>query len=140
MSTFLEIKLIRSTANNVFIRHNPEGIKFITRIKLVLSHLQEHKFRHSFQNILKPICNCGSDIESSLHYLPHCPTYNTEKHILLSTLKNIDSNLLDFVEPILIETLLFDGNSFDINTNTNVLNAAIEHILSTKRFDTGFFQ
>lgn len=26
------------------------GIKFITRLRLSLSHLQEHKFKHSFQD------------------------------------------------------------------------------------------
>ena len=37
------------------------GIKYIKRIRLGLSHLQEHKFKHSFQDTLNLIYNCGND-------------------------------------------------------------------------------
>ena len=39
--------------------HNPKGIKLITRFRLSLSHLCEHKFKHSFQGCLNPICTAG---------------------------------------------------------------------------------
>ena len=64
--------------------------------------------------------------------------YITERHTLLSTIENIDNNLLDLFEPVLIKTLLFDSNSS--NANTNVLNATIEYFLSTKRFEEPLFQ
>ena len=54
--------------------HNPKPIKFITRLRLILSHLREHKFKHSFQDLLNPISSCGLDIESPLRYLLHYPT------------------------------------------------------------------
>ena len=66
--------------------------------------------------------------------------YIIERRTLLSTLVNIDNNLLDLCEPVLIRTLLFGSNSFDTDANTNVLNATIEYILSTKRFDEPLFQ
>ena len=66
--------------------------------------------------------------------------YITERHTLLSTMKNIDNNLLHLCEPALIRTLLFGSNSFDTNANTNALNATIKHIISTKRFDEPLFQ
>ena len=75
-----------------------------------------------------------------LHFLLHRPTYITERRILLSIIENIDNNLLDLCEPVLIRTLLFGSNSFDIYANTNVLNATIEYILSIKRFDEPLFQ
>ena len=52
----------------------------------------------------------------------------------------IENNLLDLFEPVLIKTLLFGSNSFDTNANTNVLNATIEHVLSTKIFQEPLFQ
>ena len=67
-------------------------------------------------------------------------TYITERRTLLSTIENIDNNLLDLCEPVLIRTLLFGSNSFDTDANTNVLNATIEDIVSTKRFDKPLFQ
>ena len=113
---------------------------FITRLRLGLSHLRQHKFKHSFQDSLNPFCSCGLDIESTAHFLLHCPTYIIERRTLLSTLVNIDNNLLDLCEPVLIRTLLFGSNSFDTDANTNVLNATIEYIISTKRFDEPLFQ
>ena len=134
------LKFIRPSANSLFNCHNPKGIKFITRLRLGLSHLREHKFKHSFQDSLNSFCSCGLDIESTAHFLLHCPMYITERHTLLSTIKNIDNNLLHFCEPVLIRTLLFGSNSFDTDANTNIINATIEYILSTKRFDQPLFQ
>ena len=128
------------SANSLFNCHNPKGIKFITRLRLGLSHLREHKFKHSFQDSLNPFCSCSLDIESTAHFLLHCPTYTIERRTLLSTIENIDNNLLDLGERVLIRTPLFGSNSFDTYTNTNVLNAIIEYILSTKRFDEPLFQ
>ena len=89
------LKFIRPSANSFFNRHNPKGIKFITRLQLGLSQLCEHKFDHSFQDSLNPFCSCSLDIESTAHYLFHCPMYITERRTLLSTIANVDNNLLD---------------------------------------------
>ena len=124
------LKFIRPSANSLFNCHNPKGIKFITRLRLGLSHLREHKFKHSFQDSLNPFCSCGLDIESTAHFLLHCPTYINKRRTLLSTIENIDNNLLDLCEPVLIKTVLFGSNSFDTNANTNVHNAAIEYVLA----------
>ena len=134
------LKFIRPSANSLFNYHNPKGIKFITRLLLGLSHLRKHKFEHSFQDSLNPLCTCGLDIESTTHLFLSCPTYITERRTLLSTTENTDNNLLDLCEPVLIRTLLFGSNSFDTDANTNIINATIEYILSTKRFDQPLFQ
>ena len=34
---------------------NPQGIKFRTRLSPGLSHLLQHKFKHSFQETVSPI-------------------------------------------------------------------------------------
>ena len=40
----------------------------------------------------------------------------------------------------MIKTLLFGCHSFDTNAYTNVLNATIEYVLSSKRFEEPLFQ
>ena len=134
------LKFIRPSANSFFDCHNPKGIKFITRLRLGLCHLREHKFKHSSQDSLNPFCSCGLDIESTKHFLLHSPTYITERRTLLSAIENSDNNLLDLCEHVLIKALLFGSNSFDTNANTNFLNATIEYVLSTKRFEEPLFQ
>ena len=85
-------KFVRPSANSVFNMYNSKGIKFIARLRLPLSHLREQKFKHSFRDLINPICNFGLNIELISHYRIHCPTYNTERP-LQSTLRNIDNNL-----------------------------------------------
>ena len=79
------LKFITQSANSFFNSYNPKGIKFITRLWLGLSHLREHKFKHSFQDSLNTFCNCGLDIESTAYYLLHCSTCFIERRTLLST-------------------------------------------------------
>ena len=40
----------------------------------------------------------------------------------------------------MIRTFIFGSNSFDTDANTNVLNATIEYVFSTKEFDELLFQ
>ena len=66
--------------------------------------------------------------------------YNDERHTLLSTVKNIDCRLLDVTETVLMKTPLFGNCSIDTHTNTQILNASIKYILTTKRFDESLFR
>ena len=72
-------EFIRPSQNRVYNCHNPKEINLLTRLKVGLSYLGEHKFKHSFQDTLNPICNCGKDIETTSHYLLHCPDYLHER-------------------------------------------------------------
>ena len=49
------LQFIRLSANSVFDSHNPKAVTFITRLRLVPSYLREHKFKHSFKNLLNMI-------------------------------------------------------------------------------------
>ena len=107
------LKFIRPSPNNVFNCNNHKGIRLITRLRVGMSHLREHKFKHNFQDCLNPICSCGLDIESTSHFLLHCPTFNDERYTLLSTLNNIDCKLLELTKSSLSQTLLYGNTLFD---------------------------
>ena len=49
------LKFTRPTATSIFGCHNPIGVKLLIRLRLGLSHLREHKFKHSFQDTLTPL-------------------------------------------------------------------------------------
>ena len=36
---------------------------------------REHKFKHSFQDSINPLCSCSLDVESTIHYFLHCPLF-----------------------------------------------------------------
>ena len=133
------LKFIRLKPNSFFNCSNLKGIRLITRLRLELSHLREHKFKYNFQNCLNPLCSCGSSIESTSHFLLHCPIFDDKRHTFLSTLNNIDSKMLESTDSYLTQTLLFGCTSFDSETNTLVLNSAIDYILSTERFEEALF-
>ena len=46
------LKFIRPSGNSVFRCDNPKGVKLLTRLRLDLSDLWEHKFKHSFLDSL----------------------------------------------------------------------------------------
>ena len=59
------LKFIRPTANSAFGCHNPIRAKLLTRLRLGLSHLRGHKFKHGFQDTLNPLCSCGKEVETT---------------------------------------------------------------------------
>ena len=44
------LKFLRPKPNSIYNCYNPKGVILITRLRLGLSHLREHKFKHSFQD------------------------------------------------------------------------------------------
>ena len=92
----------------------------------------EHKFKHNFQDCLNPICSCGLDIESTSHFLLHCPTFNDERYTLLSILNNIDCKLLELTKSSLSQNLLYSNTLFDKEKNTIILNKQLNIFYSMK--------
>ena len=107
------LKFIRPSPSNVFNYNNYKGIRLITLLRVRMSHLREYKFKHNFLDCLNPICSCGLDIESTLHFLLHCPSFNNERSTLLSTLNKIDCKLLELTKSSLSQTLLYGNTLFD---------------------------
>ena len=126
---------IRPNSNSVFNSHNPKGIKLLSRLRLGLSHLREHKFKHSFEDTTSPLCSCNLDNETTTHYFLHCPLFSNERRTLLNTIRLIDNNLLENADSNLVDLLLYGDATKDVRTNTDILNAAITYILSSNRFE-----
>ena len=135
MSNLVLLKFIKPSSNSLFNCHSLKGIKLITRLRLDLSHLRKHKFRHNFQDTLKPIWSCGDDIETTIHYLLHCSNYSDEGRTLLEGLQGIGEKIHDKSDSQITELLLFGVSSNNDASNTYILNATIQCILATKRFD-----
>ena len=104
------------------------------RLRLGLSHPWAHTFRQNFQDILNTIYSYGDDIETTIHYLHHCPNYLDERRILLHNLESIGENIHDKNDFQISELLLFDVSSNNDALNTCILNATIQNILAPKRF------
>ena len=76
----LFLKVRRPVQNPIYNIHDPMGIKYLTRLILGLSQLNDHKFRHNFHDCLNQLCPCS-------HYFLRCQYYNDIRNILLDTVK-----------------------------------------------------
>ena len=131
---FSFFKFIRTLASSAFEINNPYGSKLLTRLRLGLSHLRNHKFRHNFQDCFNPICICGLEIETTTHFLLHCPLFQSARQSLLINIKKIDESILKKHDELITKTLLYGDDKFDLSCNKSIISLKIEFIVSTERF------
>ena len=131
----LILSFIRPLPNKVSNSRNPQGLKLLTRLRLGLSHLRYHRFKHTFLDTINPFCTCASDIETTLHFLLYFPNIMKCRNTSLRKTSEINSESITGNDLALIETLLFGGNSFSRYDNLRILNATIAVIVTSKRFD-----
>ena len=62
------LKRIWPLAAPVYNIHNPLCLKLLTRLRLGLSHINEHRFKHNFESCLNPLCSCSLEVESTTHF------------------------------------------------------------------------
>ena len=114
--------------NSFYNCHNPRGICLITKLRLGLNHLKELKFKHVFQDTLNPLCSCRNDVESTEHFLLHCPEIANERRTVLSTLGNFNYSLLENTSNFLMQTLLFENMSLSPSNKSRILDATIDFV------------
>ena len=66
------IKRIWPLAAPAYNIHNPLGLKLLSRLRLGLSHSNEHRFNHNFERCLNPLCTCILEVEPTTHFILHC--------------------------------------------------------------------
>ena len=114
-------------------------MKLLTRLRLGFSHLNEHKFRHNFQDCLNPLCLCSLEIENTSHYLLHCQYYSEHRINLINSVKSISDNFESFSDNVQRDILLYGDSRFDTNKNKLILEATISYIKNTDRFAGSLF-
>ena len=57
------ISIIRPPAKSVFGIHDPIGLSYLTQLRVGLSKLCFHKFRHNFRDSVNPMCPSNDGIE-----------------------------------------------------------------------------
>ena len=122
----LILSFIRPLPNKVSNSHNLQGLKFLAKLGLGVSHLCYHKFNSLY--------SCGSDIETTLHFLLYRPNFMECRNNLLSKISEINSELITRNGLVLIETVLFGDNLFSQYNNSRILDATIAFIATSKRF------
>ena len=128
------LKLIRPPAKSTFNVSNHIGIQYLTRLRLSLSHLREHRFRHNFNDTLNPLCPCNSEVESVSHFFLRCHFFDIERLVLMNGILNLDPDIHLLDDISVSNLLLYGSNRFSNESNKQILEISINYILLSKRF------
>ena len=127
--------------NSIFFDvHNRIDIKLLNRLKFNFSHLNEHKFRHNFQETVNPFYRCDAKTETTGHYLLRCPLFSDQRTKLLESLSNLNDTLLNHCDDGIVNILFYGSSKYSFSTNNKVLSVTIEFLGSTKLFDKPLFE
>ena len=85
--------LIRPKCNETYGIHHPTGLKLLTRLRLGLSHLKDHKFNHNFRDCINPLCSCSLSVENNVHFSLHCHHFSLQLQTLMNNIKSIDKDI-----------------------------------------------
>ena len=133
------LNFVRTRENLVFEVHDINCVKLLTRLRLDFSHLNEHKFRHNFDNIINPMCSCGKEPETTLHYLLRCDLYSIYRLELLNDVCALNGSLKNSSEEKLLKILLYGAEDFTSQMNSEILKCTIKFIKKTDRFSGPLF-
>ena len=111
------LNLIRSKCNEAYGIHNPTRLKLLTRLRLGLSHLNDHKFNHNFRDCIKPLCSCSLSVENSVHFFLHCHHFSLQRQTLRNNFKSIDKDIINATDSDLVNILLFGSSKYQYHIN-----------------------
>ena len=130
------ISLFCPNIKSTFDIHNTIAIgpRCIFQLRLRLSPLRSHKWCHNSFDTVTDTCNCNQGIEDPDHFLFSCPSFETQRALLIITLNGIAlrNNLDDFRNQ---SHLYFYGHrSINHSNNKTILLSTIKDIKDTRRF------
>ena len=134
------LKMGRPTPKPIYNIHNPNGLKLLTRLRLGLSHLNEHKFNHNFKDCVNPLCSCSLEVESVPHFFLHCHYFTDIRKTLFHELQAVDKNILNQSDNEIVELLLYGSGKFKLQQNCSILRSSIKFIIKSERFSGSIVQ
>ena len=73
--------------------HDPNRLKLLNRLRLGLSHRNEHKFDHNSKEYVNPLCYSSLEDESVSHYLLQCHYFKDIRKTFFNELQSADENI-----------------------------------------------
>ena len=128
------LNLIRPKCNDTYRIYNPTGLKLLTRLRLGLSHLNDHKSNHNFKDCINPLCSCSLSVANNVHFFLHCHHFSLQRQTLMNNIKLIDKDIINETDSDLVNILLFGSSKYQYHINSKILSFSIDFILNTERF------
>ena len=92
------LKLGQPIPNLIYRIHHLLVLKLLTRLRLGLSHLKKHRFKHDFKKCINLRCTCSLEIEATKHFLLHSHYYSA---LRISFLNYLNRSLHYFLKTYL---------------------------------------
>ena len=133
------LKAIPPISHSVYNTWNLKGLKLLTRLRLGLSHLNEHRFNHNFEGCTNPLSTCSLEVESTSHLFLHCHYHDFIRHIMFNDLGKVDVDLPNASDKKPVNIFLYGSSLFSYNQNRSILNSSIRYIIDSNRFSESIF-
>lgn len=119
----------------IFSIYNPSGIKLFNRLRVDCIHLNMHKFRRNFAEVLNPLFSCSLDGESTDHFFLRYRNCNNICIALMNELNDFDNTITSRQPDELLRIIIYGDCKFKDNVNKWVLIASIQFIKNSSRFN-----
>ena len=101
-----------------------------------MSHLNEYKFRHGFEDTISPMCSCNTEIKSNEHFPLRCHFYSSQRLELSDKLNKINSSFFKLSAKDQVNILLYGYSSKKpISLNEDIIKLVINFLIESGRFD-----
>ena len=129
----------QNRAKPVYSIHDPRGPAILTQLRVGLSMLNLHKFRHNFRDTLNPMCPSNDGVEDTEHFLLHCHSYDGYRTDLLdsvnSTLQPYD--LPNLSNALMLKLILYGDERLSVDSNSEIFKATLRYIYAESRKSHG---
>ena len=114
---------IRPLPKSFFQIHDPTGLSYLTQLRVGLSKLNFHKFKHNFRDTINPMCPTNDGIEDMEHFLLLCPSLEVPHRDLLAGVSTLlrPPGHTDLSNEFLMQILLYGDEDFPDSLNKDIL-------------------
>ena len=81
--------------NSVYNNLSPTGLNYLTRLRLGLRHLSEHKFKHNFSDCINPLCSCSFEVESVSYFFLQSYYFPVVRTTFVNELRLVDPEIFN---------------------------------------------
>ena len=132
------LSIIRSPAKSVFGIYDPIGLSLLTQLRVGLSKLNFHKFKHNFRDTINPMCPTSDGVEDTEHFLLLCPSFDDQRRDLLAGIEHLlrpFMQIANLSNNALTRLLLYDDKDLYCEVNRDILRLTLRFIRETGRFN-----
>ena len=94
---------------------------------------------HDFNDTVDPMCKCGLETETILHFPLLCKLYSTIRSKLLDNIYTFASYLMNYPDEKLLNIPLYGSEYFSVKLNQSILKSVIKFQKSPKCFHDSLF-